>query len=172
MRNSERVLTEIQTDEITDRIVSRIRRRQPLVYGSDWTYTPVQVAPAEAQFVGARKFQVAEIARIFGVPAELIGGDPTGSHTYTSVEQRSLEFLTYTLGPWLTRLETAIAELLPRNHYVRFNSGALLKASLRDRYEAHRVALKAGWMTVNEVRALEDLEPLPEAVPTPEPEAA
>jgi HK97 family phage portal protein len=163
MRNSERTLSEVQAAEITDKITARIHRRQPLVYGSDWSYSPIAVKPAEAQFIESRQFSVGEIARVYGVPAQMLGVDLTTSHTYSSTEQLSSEFVTYGLRPWLVRLETALARLLPPGQYARFNPGALLKASLRDRYEAHKLAIEAGFLTVNEVRELEDRPPLEQA---------
>jgi HK97 family phage portal protein len=123
-------------------------------------YKPITIAPEESQFIQTQQLNTAAIARIFGVPAEMIGGDPTGSHTYTSTEQRSTEFVRYTLRPWLHRLETAIGALLPRDQYVKFNAGALLRATTLERYQAHEIALRAGFLTVDEVRELEDRPPL------------
>jgi HK97 family phage portal protein len=126
-------------------------------------YKPVSLPNDQAQFLETRKFQVAEICRLYGVDPSMIGLDQTTSHTYTSTEQRSIEFATYALRPWLVKLETALGTLLPRGQYVRFNSGALLKTTLLQRYQAHQIALAAGFMTIAEVRALEDLPPLEQA---------
>jgi HK97 family phage portal protein len=163
LRNTQKTVRGDQAEEVKARFKEAVAGRDVFVTGADWSYAAVAISPEEAQFIEARKFQVAEIARVFGVPAELIGGDPTGSHTYTSVEQRGAEYLTFSLRPWLVRLETAIGALLPPGQYVRFNSGGLLKPTLRDRYEAHKLAIEAGFLTVNEVRQLEDRPPLEQA---------
>jgi phage portal protein BeeE len=90
----------------------------------------------------------------------MVGGESGNSLTYANVEQRALDFLKFSVQPWLVRLETAIGALLPRGHYVRFNPNALLRSTTAERYQAHKTALEAGFLTVDEVRDLEDLPPL------------
>ena len=123
-------------------------------------FTPIAIAPEESQFIETQRFTVAQIARVFGVPPEMVGSDAGNSLTYSNVESRALDFLRYSVQPWLIRLETALSGVLPRDQFVRFNAGGLLRATTKDRYEAHEVALRAGFLTINEVRALEDLPPL------------
>ncbi len=139
-------------------------KREPLVLGNGFTYAPLQVSPEDAQLLDVQRFTVAEVARIFGVPPEMIGGEAGNSLTYANVEGRALDFLRYSVNPWIVRLETALGQLLPRTHYVKLNPGALLRSTTAERYEAHRVALDAGFLTVDEVRALEDLPPLPTGI--------
>jgi HK97 family phage portal protein len=160
-KNTEQTIEQDESEEIKARLVNAIRKRQPMVHGRDWQFTPIAVKPEESQFIETAKLNVAAISRIFGVPPEMIAAEAGNSLTYTNVEQRSLDFLTYALRPWLVRLETAIGALLPRGQFVRFNSGALLKATLKDRYQAHEIGLRAGFLTVAEVRELEDRPPLP-----------
>jgi HK97 family phage portal protein len=138
-------------------------RRDIAVMDNGLRFRQVTIAPEEAQFVETQKLNVASIARVFGVPPEMIAGDVGNSLTYANVEQRALDFLTFGLRPWLVRLEAAVGSLLPQGQYLRFNSGALLKATLKDRYEAHEIGLRAGFLTVNEVRELEDRPPLEDA---------
>ena len=102
-----------------------------------------------------------QICRIYGVPPEMIGADSGNSMTYANVEQRDLALLKYVVGPWLTRLETALTALLPAGQYVKFNTGGLLRTDLASRYASYAIALTNGFLTVDEVRALEDREPLP-----------
>jgi HK97 family phage portal protein len=96
-------------------------------------------------------------------------------NTYANVEQQAINFVTYTLRPYLVKLETALSTLLPRPQYVRFNVDGIVRADLKTRYEAHHIALVDGWKSKDEVRALEDLPPLPDgqgagyAVTAPEP---
>lgn len=123
-------------------------------------FTPITIAPEESQFIETQRFTVSQIARVFGVPPEMVGSDSGGSLTYSNVESRALDFLRYCVQPWLVRLETSLSTLLPRQQTVKFNAGGLLRATTKERYEAHKVALDAGFLTVDEVRALEDLPPL------------
>lgn len=135
-------------------------RRDIAVLGGGLKFQPISVAPDESQFIETTRANVATVARYYGVPPEMIGGEAGGSLTYANVEQRALDFLTYSLTPWLVRLETALSQLLPARQSVKFNPGGLLRTSLRDRYEAHKLGIEAGFLTINEARALEDLPPL------------
>ena len=92
----------------------------------------------------------------------MIAGTTAGPLAYTSPEMRSLDLLTYTVRGWLVRLENAISRLLPSTQYARFNAGGMVRVDLKSRYEAHEIAIRAGFLTVNEVRALEDRGPLPD----------
>jgi phage portal protein BeeE len=90
-----------------------------------------------------------------------VGGETGGHMDYSSPEMRSTDFLTFALRPWLYRLERAITrQLLPRTQAAKFNAGGFVRATLLDRYQAHKIAIEAGFLTVNEVRALEDRPPL------------
>ncbi len=141
-------------------ISSRRNNRLPAVLSGDMTYTPVSIAPEESQFIESRHLSVSDVARIYGVPPEMIAGHSGGSLTYANLENRALDFLRYTISPWLVRLEYALTSLLPRNQYVKFNAGALLRTDTKTRYEAHSIGLAAGFLTIDEVRSLEDLAPL------------
>lgn len=134
--------------------------RKVAILSGGFTFTPISIAPEESQFIDTQRFTVAQIARVFGVPPELVGGDAGNSLTYANVESRALDFLRYSVQPWLVRLEVALSALLPRNQVVKFNPNALLRATTKERYEAHEIALRAGFLTVDEVRALEDLPPI------------
>lgn len=147
-------------------IKSRIRavlsgNREPLVLGSDWEYKPLQVAPNESQFLETNNYTNAECARIFGpgMPA-ILGYETGGSLTYANIEQFNQQLLTFTIDPWLVRLERMIYDLLPRPQYAKFNRGALLRTDLLTRYRAHEIALRNEFEVVNEVRDLEDLAPV------------
>jgi HK97 family phage portal protein len=134
--------------------------RGPLVLGHGLTPHQISVNPDDAMFLDSQRFTVSQIARVFGVAPELIGGDTGGSKTYANIQGRAVDFLRYSVQPWLVRLETALGELLPRGQYVRFNTGGLLRTTTKERYDAYKVALDAGFMTVDEVRQLEDLPAL------------
>lgn len=135
-------------------------RRQPLIVSGEISWTALSVNPEESQFIDSMRFNVTEIARIFGVPAAMIDGQSEDSNTYANLEGRSLHFLQYSLTPWLVRLENAISSLLPRGSFVKFTTGGLLKTTTKERYEAYQIALAAGFRTIPEIRELEDLPPL------------
>jgi HK97 family phage portal protein len=132
------------------------------VIGGGAKFQPVTISPQEAQFLEATQANVRTICRYFGVQPELVGADSGNSLTYANVEQRALDFLTFGLRPWLVRLETALSALLSSTTTVKFNAAALVRTDLLTRYQAHKVGIEAGFLTVNEARDLEDRPPLPE----------
>ena len=135
--------------------------------GDGARFQAITIAPDEAQFIETQRFNVSTICRFYGIPPEMMGGETAGHEAYTSPEMRGVDFLTFTLRPWLLRVERAISGLLPRTQAAKFNAGGFVRATLRDRYEAHKVGIEAGFLTVNEARELEDRPPLPER-PAPE----
>jgi phage portal protein BeeE len=90
----------------------------------------------------------------------MAGVELAGHEDYSSPEQRAADMLVWTLRPWLHRVERAVSTLLPRTQRARFNAGGLVRATLRERYEAHRLGIDAGWLLPSEVRELEDLPPV------------
>ncbi len=138
-------------------------RRKTAVLGQGTKWQQISIAPDESQFLDTQRFTVQQVCRVYGVPPEMIGADSGNSLTYANVEQRSLDFLAYCIGPWLARLERALTALVPRGTYVKYNAGALLRTDLLTRYQSYEIGLRAGFITVDEVRELEDREPLPAA---------
>ena len=121
---------------------------------------PLGIPPDEAQFLESRKFQVTEIARAFGVPPHLIGD--LDRATFSNIEHQGIEFGQYSLYPYLRQIEQAInARCLTADErqylFVEHVTEALLKTDIKTRYEAHVMAIQNGWMTRNEVRAIENL---------------
>jgi HK97 family phage portal protein len=139
----------------------RSQQRGIAVLGNGARFQPVTIAPEEAQFVETQKANVSTIARFFGVPPEMVGGETAGHMAYSSPEQRSTDLLVYSVRPWLHRVERAVSALLPSTQQAKFNASGMVRATLLDRYQAHEIALRAGFLTVNEVRELEDRPPLP-----------
>jgi len=119
-------------------------------------YTPVSAPLQQLEWVATQKFSVEQIARIFGVPPHLIGAqDKT---PYASVEQQSLEFSEYTLGPVVRGIEQTIeTELLEAPYIYRLNLSAFARADIGSRYRAYATGRQWGWFSVNDVRELEDL---------------
>lgn len=121
------------------------------------TFQPIALSNKDSQWLESRQVTVLDIARIFGVPPALLAHLERAS--YSSQEAQNLEFLTHSLRPWLTRIEQAMERSLlgDPNLYVEFTTGDLLRTDLKTRFDAYRTALAAGFMSVNEVRRLENL---------------
>ena len=160
-KNTQQTVTQDQATAIKARLLSAIRTREPLVYGADWEYEPLSVAPAEAQFIESQKLTATQIASIYGIPPEMIGGESGNSLTYANVEQQQINFLMLTLRPWLVTLEHAFSAILPDRQYVRFNGDAVIRADIKTRWETYRVGLETGVLSRNEVRQMEDRAPIP-----------
>jgi HK97 family phage portal protein len=126
------------------------------------TIKELAVTPEQAQFLEARKFQVAEVARLFRVPPHMIGDVERSTSWGTGIEQQGIGFTTYTLGSWTTRIERAFSVLLPSPQYVKFNLAALLRADTLTRYQAYEHARNAGLFNIDEIRELEEKPPLPD----------
>jgi HK97 family phage portal protein len=147
---------------LKDRVLDALRgKREPLVLGNGVSWKAVQIAPVDSEFLDSQKFTVGQIARIFGVPPEMIGGAADGSSvTYANTEQRAKHFLDYCLTPWLVRVERAISAELPKPQFVKHNVDALLRSDTKTRFETHKIAIDSNLETLNEVRSLEDLPPV------------
>lgn len=160
--SSEQALDARQALTAKERFMAAIHgRREPAVLGNGWKYQSIQISPNESQFLETNNYTAAECCRIFGPGfAEIFGYETGGSLTYSNIEQRSLDLLTYAVDPWLVRIERALSELLPRGQEVRFNRAALVRTDLLTRYRAHAIALQNRFKVVNEVRDLEDLGPV------------
>lgn len=134
--------------------------RRIRVMGKGLAFEPIMLNPADAQWIENQQFTTTQIARLFGTPASLMLAAVEGSAmTYSNVEQDWIAFVRFTLMGYLRKIEIALGELVPRGQAVRFNIEALLRTDTKTRYEGHSIAL-GRWMTVPEVRAIENLPPL------------
>jgi HK97 family phage portal protein len=120
-------LTQEQARTAKERLLAATRNREPAVFGAGVKYQAISVKPEESQFLETQAANISEIARMFGVPAEMVGGKVGSSMTYSNVEQRSLDFLTFGVSMWLRRIEDAFFELLPQPQYVQFDTSVLLR---------------------------------------------
>jgi HK97 family phage portal protein len=152
-------------------------------------YQPLGVTMQDAAYVESQRFSVQQIARIFRVPASMIGDDSAQKPSNTHPEVVNQAFLQFSLQPWLTRIEQGLAkdpDLFPtRTLKPSFVVEAILRADITSRYQAYLWAKQAGWLTANEIRAKEDMPeieggdqlqatpvggaPNPEPQPGPEP---
>lgn len=159
-QNNEIEIDATAAAEIRESLTTAIRTKQPLVYGRDWDYKPVVVPPSEAQFIQSIQMTATQLAAVYGLPPDRVGGARGDSLTYNTVEQSTLQVID-ALRPWLVRLETAFFTLLPSNRYVRFNADALLKTDLQTRTTIHTAQRNMGLLTIDEIRDQEDLPPYP-----------
>ena len=127
-------------------------------------YSPISISPNEAQFLETRKFQINEIARIFRVPPHMVGDLEKSS--FSNIEQQSLEFVKYTLDPWVIRWEQALFRALlsdeeKKDYFFKFNVEGLLRGDYASRMTGYATARQNGWMSANDIRELEDLDRIP-----------
>ena len=127
-------------------------------------YTPIGISPEQAQFLETRKFQINEIARIFRVPPHMVGDLEKSS--FSNIEQQSLEFVKYTLEPWLVRWEQSIQRTLfspeeKKQYFAKFNVEGLLRGDYASRMSGYATARQNGWMSANDIRELENLDRIP-----------
>jgi HK97 family phage portal protein len=124
-------------------------------------FNPMTVNPAESQLVDQRRFAIEEVARIFRVPPFMLGVSENAAMAFASIEQQQLFFRQHTIQPYVEMLEDHFQALLENpNTFIKFNMSSIVRADLSSRYAAYNVALLAGFMSVNDVRALEDQGPV------------
>lgn len=139
---------------------SGIRRsHRPGVLSGGAKFQKTGVDPNEAQMLESREFSVEEIARVFRVPLHMIQVAKPGAMSYASVEQNAIQFVTYTLRPYIKKIESAYSRLLPAGAFLKFNVDGLLRGDIQTRYSAFSTGLQSGFLSINDVRRLEDLRP-------------
>mgnify|MGYP000996850571 FL=1 len=126
-------------------------------------YQQIGIPPEEAQFLETRKFQINEIARLYRIPPHMVGDLEKSS--FSNIEQQSLEFVKYTLDPWVIRWEQALARslLLPeekKQYFIKLNVDGLLRGDYQSRMTGYATARQNGWMSANDIREMEDLNPI------------
>ncbi|WMJ87784.1 phage portal protein [Anaerocolumna sp. MB42-C2] len=123
-------------------------------------FQAIGIPPEQAQFLETRKFQINEIARIFRVPPHMVGDLEKSS--FSNIEQQSLEFVKYTLDPWVVRWEQSLQQslILPSEKsslFIKFNVDGLLRGDYQSRMNGYAVGRQNGWMSANDIRELEDM---------------
>jgi len=127
-------------------------------------YQPIGISPEQAQFLETRKFQINEIARIFRVPPHMLADLEKSS--FSNIEQQSLEFVKYTLDPWVVRWEQSMCRALLSDSekptvFIKFNVDGLLRGDYASRMSGYATARQNGWMSANDIRELENLDRIP-----------
>jgi len=124
------------------------------------TFKPISISPEQAQFLASRQFGIEEIARIFNIPPHML--KDLSKSSFNNIEMQSQEYVTYTLMPYLTRIEQEMNLKLFRTNelgktFVEFNVNGLLRGDVKTRNEAYKTAIQNGYMSINEVRQKENL---------------
>src|SRR5215207_8963836 len=159
-----------EQDRTKEKIKAEARPHGILVIEGDADYHAIASKLDDSQFVEQRRLAAQEIARVFRIPPHMLGAPTGDSMTYATVEQESIDFVRYSLTPWLRRIELAISgdrDLATQRQFVKFEIDGLLRADAATHSEVYARALDpvTGWMTRAEVRRFEDLEPEPEPPP-------
>ena len=128
-------------------------------------YQQVGIPPEEAQFLETRKFQINEIARLYRIPPHMVGDLEKSS--FSNIEQQSLEFVKYTLNPWVIRWEQALQKSLLTDmekgeYFIKFNVDGLLRGDYQSRMNGYAVGRQNGWFSANDIREMENLNPIPD----------
>ena len=127
-------------------------------------FQAIGIPPEQAQFLETRKFQINEIARIFRVPPHMLADLEKSS--FSNIEQQSLEFVKYTLDPWVIRWEMAFQKALftpseKKQYFVKFNLDGLLRGDYQSRMNGYATGRQNGWLSSNDIRELENTNPIP-----------
>ena len=128
-------------------------------------YQQIGIPPEEAQFLETRKFQVNEIARLYRIPPHMVGDLDKSS--FSNIEQQSLEFVKYTLDPWVIRWEQSLQRslLLPGEkgkYFIKLNVDGLLRGDYQSRMNGYAVGRQNGWFSANDIREMENMNPIPD----------
>ena len=128
-------------------------------------YQQIGIPPEEVQFLETRKFQINEIARLFRIPPHMVGDLEKSS--FSNIEQQSLEFVKYTLDPWVIRWEQALKKSLflpeeKKEFFIKLNVDGLIRGDYQSRMNGYAIGRQNGWLSTNDIREMEDMNPLPE----------
>lgn len=160
LKNAVSTLNREQTSVAKESFMEAMRKPGPVTLDKNWDWQKVSVSPQESQFLDTIKATSTQIAAIFRVNPEDIGGETGNSLTYSNREQDQLRFNIRTLTPLARRIEEAFKPLLPPGQFMKFNMDALARPATLDRIRGNNEALKGGQITNQEVRAMEDRAPL------------
>lgn len=134
--------------------------RETAVLGSNWKHEQIQINPTDSGNIDLMRFEVEQACRFWRVPPSMAYAAISGQNvTYANITDADVNYLKYSLDGYYVRIEYALSDALPRPQLVRLNRNAILRASPKERYETYAIQLANRQITVNEVRALEDLPP-------------
>ncbi|MHA7270406.1 phage portal protein [Arthrobacter sp. HLT1-20] len=162
LKNSAQKLSALEASVVKSRFKASVASGDVFVSGNDWDYNKLGLTMADVQFLESIKATANQIAAIFKVPPEEIGGDSGNSMKYTTEELNQLKFIRRAIQPTAVRLESQFNRLLNDGVYVKFNLSAMARGDLKSRMDAYEVGLRIGAYTLEQVRQFEDFEMLSE----------
>ncbi len=126
-------------------------------------YKNIGIPPEDSQFLETRKFQITDIARFFRMPPHKIGD--LEKATFSNIEHQGIEYVTSTLGPWIVRIEQSLnlsllSQFDRKQYFFKHNVDALLRGDIASRYDAYSTGRMWGWLSVNDIRRKEDMDPV------------
>jgi HK97 family phage portal protein len=167
VQNTTKDLEDGESNKIKRRITASMRDGEPAVFGKSWEVQIKNARATDVAFLEMIDHSVVEIARFFRVPARVIDAVVSGqSVTYANLSQDMLHFLVLYLGPVITRRELALSRLVPGDRFVKLNSEAVLRMDPVTRRTLLMAEYLADVKTQDEVRALENLGPMPKSADT------
>lgn len=161
-KNTSQVVDQKDATVIKQRLVEAIKTRQPIVFGKDWEYDAITLPAGEVSFVETMRMTASQIAAIYGVPPELVGGETGGSMSYSSPQGREIELIQLTLLPWVSKLEEHLSNLLPRGQFVCFDADSLVRLDPVARWTMYEKQRLIGGTNIDEIRDREHMAPLPD----------
>lgn len=134
------------------------KAHRPGVLSDGATWKPISVAPEQAQFLQTRGFQVEQICQLYRVPPHMVSYLSKSTSWGSGIEEQSIGYATFTLGGWISRAESRFSRLVPPGQHVRWNVNGLLRGAAATRFAAYATARQWGWLSVNDIRALENMD--------------
>lgn len=130
-------------------------------------FSKTTIPPEDSQFIETRKFQLTEIARIFRIPPHMIAD--LEKATFSNIEHQGIQFVVHTLRPWLVRIEQAyfmqlLTEEEQKDYFIEFNVDGLLRGDFKTRQEGYAIARQNGWMNADDIRKLENMDPMEDEI--------
>lgn len=136
------------------------KAHRPGILSAGAKFVKTGVDPDSAQMLESRRLQIEEVCRIFRCPPSMLGVTTPGAMSYASVESNQIHFTTHTLRPYIVKIEDAYSKLLPDGVFIKFTVDALLRGDSQTRAAVYSTALQSGYMSINDVRRLEDFTPV------------
>lgn len=159
-KNTARELLPEVAADMKQKFKIAVAGRDVLVTGNDWTYDAIGLPADQLAFVSSLKLTAGQIASIYGLSPEDVGGEAAAGLQYSTVEMNQIKLSTNTMRPWYTRVEDALELATPRGQYLRFDLDALVRSDLKSRMESHEIATRIGGETQDEMRAKEAKPPM------------
>lgn len=154
-----------QADQIRNRWIARsggvAHGAEVAVLDAETSFQPLTIPPDSLQFLESRRWETTEIARMFGIPPHLVGDVEKTTSWGTGIEQQNIAFASYTVAGYTNRIEQRVSRevVTKTTEFCEFDLNRLMRGSMNERFQAYALAIQSGWVSRNEVRALENMEP-------------